>query len=96
MLRPQFSASVVGDGDLAFYKELAERRREALNDSLAENESLVNENSILKYENSELNKTNQSLQESVNKASLLAEMLEVKKSSFFVMIIHNDSGLPNF
>jgi len=69
-------ASVVGDGDLAFYKELAERRREALNDSLAENESLVNENSILKYENSELNKTNQSLQESVNKASRLAEMLE--------------------
>ena len=79
MLRPQFSASVVGDGDLAFYKELAERRREALNDSLAENESLVNENSILKYENSELNKTNQSLQESVNKASRLAEMLGVEK-----------------
>jgi len=67
---------VVGEGDLAFYRELAERRREALNDSLAENESLVNENSILKYENSELNKTNQSLQESVNKASRLAEMLE--------------------
>ena len=88
MLRPQFSASVVGDGDLAFYKELAERRREALNDSLAENESLVNENSILKYENSELNKTNQSLQESVNKASRLAEMLEVEKFSYYCHDYH--------
>merc|ERR1712136_217211 len=61
--------SVTGNGDLAFYKELAERRREALNDSLKENESLVSENAELKFENV-------SLLESVEKANRLAEMLE--------------------
>ena len=100
VLCPSFSASVVGDGDLSFYKELAERRREALNDSLAENESLVNENSILKYENSELNKTNQSLQESVNKASRLAEMLEVKKFCYDLLfpscLIFSDSRITDY
>jgi len=69
-------ASVVGDGDLAFYKELAERRREALNDSLKENESLVSENAELKCRNYELDNENQSLLESVEKANRLAEMLE--------------------
>jgi len=69
-------ASVVGDGDLAFYKELAERRREALNDSLKENESLVSENAELRHRNYELNNENQSLQESVEKANNLAKMLE--------------------
>lgn len=69
-------ASVVSDGDLAFYKELAERRREALNDSLKENESLVAENSELKHRNYELDSENQSLLESVEKANRLAEMLE--------------------
>ena len=72
-----FTASVVGDGDLAFYKELAERRREALNDSLKENESLVSENAELRHRNYELNNENQSLQESVEKANNLAKMLEV-------------------
>jgi len=68
--------SVTGHGDLAFYKELAERRREALNDSLKENESLCMENTELKHENFELKNENQSLLESVEKANRLAEMLE--------------------
>jgi len=68
--------SVTGHGDLAFYKELAERRREALNDSLKENESLVSENAELRHENFELKNENVSLLESVEKANRLAEMLE--------------------
>jgi len=68
--------SVTGHGDLAFYKELAERRREALNDSLKENESLVSENAELRHENFELKNENVSLLESVDKANRLAEMLE--------------------
>jgi len=68
--------SVTGHGDLAFYKELAERRREALNDSLKENESLVSENAELRHENYELKNDNVSLLESVEKANRLAEMLE--------------------
>jgi len=68
--------SVTGHGDLAFYKELAERRREALNDSLKENESLCMENTELKAENFDLKNKNESLLESVEKANRLAEMLE--------------------
>jgi len=65
----------VVDGDVAFYKELAEKRREALDESLKENESLVMENDELRLENAELKSENVSLQESVEKARKITDML---------------------
>jgi len=63
------------DADVAFYKELAEKRREALDESLKENESLVMENDELRLENAELKSENESLQESVEKARKITDML---------------------
>jgi len=65
----------VTDADVAFYKELAEKRREALDESLKENESLVMENDELRLENAELQSENKSLQESVEKARKITDML---------------------
>jgi len=67
--------SVVG-GDHEFYQGLAEKRRLALDETLKENESLVDENVSLKYENQELKTLNESLHESLEKASKTIELME--------------------
>ena len=62
--------------DVTFYKDLAEKRREALNESLKENEELHIENELLKCENEELKETKLSLEETVEKARKIMDLIE--------------------
>ena len=62
--------------DVTFYKDLAEKRREALNESLKENEELHIENGLLKCENEELKETKLSLEETVEKARKIMDLIE--------------------
>ena len=62
--------------DVTFYKDLAEKRREALDESLKENEELHIENELLRCENEELKETNLSLEETVEKARKIMDLIE--------------------
>jgi len=66
----------VVDGGTDFYKELAEKRRVALDETLKENESLVDDNVQLRHQNFELKTQNDSLHESLEKASKTIELME--------------------
>ena len=85
----------VTDQDLVYFKDLAEKRREALDESLKENESLVTENDELKLENTDLKSKNESLRRSVEKAQKVMDMLGVSPQRFnslrFVVMFN-----PNF
>ena len=62
--------------DVTFYKDLAEKRREALNESLKENEELHIEKELLKCQNEEQKETILSLEETVEKARKIMELIE--------------------
>merc|ERR1712150_90270 len=62
--------------DVQFYKDLAEKRREALNESLNENEKLWIENEEQKEEVKLLKDRVHSLEETVEKARKISELLE--------------------
>ena len=62
--------------DVEFYKELAEKRREALNESLKENEELHIENELIKCKYEEQKETILSLEETVEKARKIMELIE--------------------
>jgi len=62
--------------EVQFYKDLAEKRREALNESLKENEELWIENEEQKEKVKTLEDKVHSLEETVEKARKLSELLE--------------------
>ena len=62
--------------DVTFYKDLAEKRREALNESLKENEELHIEYELLKCQNEEQKETILSLEETVEKARKIMDLIE--------------------
>ena len=62
--------------DVTFYKDLAEKRREALNESLKENEELHIENELLKCQKEEQKETILSLEETVEKARKIMDLIE--------------------
>ena len=62
--------------DVTFYKDLAEKRREALNESLKENEELHIENELIKCKYEEQKETILSLEETVEKARKIMDLIE--------------------
>ena len=62
--------------DVTFYKDLAEKRREALDESLKENEELHIENELLKCQKQEQKETILSLEETVEKARKIMDLIE--------------------
>ncbi|XP_068213227.1 geminin-like [Palaemon carinicauda] len=59
-----------------YWEELAEKRREALEETLSENEKLAEENKCLKEEVAQLKEENKLLDEMVKEAKELAELVE--------------------
>ncbi|XP_068213246.1 geminin-like [Palaemon carinicauda] len=59
-----------------YWEELAEKRREALEETLIENEKLAEENKCLKEEVAQLKEENKLLDEMVKEAKELAELVE--------------------
>jgi len=89
----------MNEPDTQFYKDLAEKRREALNESLKENEELWIENEEQKEKVKTLETKVHSLEETVEKARKISEILEpyldddlnISKSNDFENTVFTDT-----